>query len=93
MVILHQRMIVLLGAKTDPTSSSTSIRGLRLKKHHEPLLVAHLEQPAYVPRALIGTFSGTTGRIGFVLTGPRATAIKASTSRLSSKVALNNHAG
>ncbi|MEW8220489.1 MAG: hypothetical protein AB2770_19190, partial [Candidatus Thiodiazotropha taylori] len=34
------------------------------------LLVAHLEQPNFAPRALIGAFSGATGRIGFVLTGP-----------------------
>ncbi|MEW8192799.1 MAG: hypothetical protein AB2793_03750, partial [Candidatus Thiodiazotropha sp.] len=34
------------------------------------LLVAHLELPNLSPRALIGAFSGTTGRIGLVLTGP-----------------------
>ncbi|MBV2120436.1 MAG: hypothetical protein KUF74_03175, partial [Candidatus Thiodiazotropha sp. (ex Ctena orbiculata)] len=44
--------------------------GLRLKKRHSALLVAHLEQPNFAPRALIGAFSGATGRIGFVLTGP-----------------------
>ncbi|MCG8070691.1 MAG: hypothetical protein N0C86_01770, partial [Candidatus Thiodiazotropha taylori] len=40
-------------------------------KHHSALLVAHLEQPKFAPRALIGAFSGATGRIGLVLTGPR----------------------
>ncbi|MCG7875431.1 MAG: hypothetical protein N0C90_03795, partial [Candidatus Thiodiazotropha endolucinida] len=44
--------------------------GLRLKKRHSALLVAHLESPNLSPRALIGAFSGTTGRIGLVLTGP-----------------------
>ncbi|MCG8037221.1 MAG: hypothetical protein JAZ19_09295, partial [Candidatus Thiodiazotropha taylori] len=29
-----------------------------------------LEQPNFAPRALIGAFSGATGRIGLVLTGP-----------------------
>ncbi|MES9896567.1 MAG: hypothetical protein ABW141_16890, partial [Candidatus Thiodiazotropha endolucinida] len=52
---------------------------LCLKKRHSALLVAHLESPNLSPRApkevplgcaLIGAFSGTTGRIGLVLTGP-----------------------
>ncbi|MCW4335501.1 MAG: hypothetical protein N0E52_16390, partial [Candidatus Thiodiazotropha endolucinida] len=50
-----------------------------LKKRHSALLVAHLESPNLSPRApkevplgcaLIGAFSGTTGCIGLVLTGP-----------------------
>ncbi|MES9950940.1 MAG: hypothetical protein ABW118_18430, partial [Candidatus Thiodiazotropha sp.] len=39
---------------------------------HSALLVVHLESPNLSPRALIGAFSGTTGPIGLVLTGPRA---------------------
>ncbi|MCG8486970.1 MAG: hypothetical protein MI756_05815, partial [Chromatiales bacterium] len=70
-VILHERMITPLGAKNRPSPLFMyQYGGLRLKKRHEPLLVAHLEQPNYTPRALIGAFSGTTGRIGLVLTGP-----------------------
>ncbi|MCG8121974.1 MAG: hypothetical protein N0C82_20415, partial [Candidatus Thiodiazotropha endolucinida] len=47
---------------------------------HSALLVAHLESPNLSPRApkevplgcaLIGSFSGTTGCIGLVLTGPK----------------------
>ncbi|MCU7811141.1 MAG: hypothetical protein KZQ77_07880, partial [Candidatus Thiodiazotropha sp. (ex Notomyrtea botanica)] len=44
--------------------------GLHLKKRHSVLLVAHLEQPNYAPRALIGAFSGATVAIKLVLTGP-----------------------
>jgi hypothetical protein len=33
-------------------------------------LGVHLESPNLSPRALIGTFSVVTGRIGLVLTGP-----------------------
>ena len=44
--------------------------GLRLKKHHSALLVAYLELPNRAPRALIGVFSGATGTIQLVLTGP-----------------------
>ncbi|MCG8025872.1 MAG: hypothetical protein JAZ02_18095 [Candidatus Thiodiazotropha endolucinida] len=53
---------------------------MRLKKRHSALLVVHLESPNLSPRApkevplgcaLIGAFSGTTGPIGLVLTGPR----------------------
>ncbi|MCG7909012.1 MAG: hypothetical protein JAY82_04465, partial [Candidatus Thiodiazotropha taylori] len=42
----------------------------RLKKRHSALLVVHLESPNLTPRALIGAFSGATGPIGLVLTGP-----------------------
>ncbi|MES9842393.1 MAG: hypothetical protein ABW134_17720, partial [Candidatus Thiodiazotropha endolucinida] len=45
--------------------------GVRLKKRHSALLVVHLESPNLSPRALIGAFSGATGPIGLVLTGPR----------------------
>ncbi|MEW8041402.1 MAG: hypothetical protein AB2777_19620, partial [Candidatus Thiodiazotropha endolucinida] len=48
-----------------------SALGVRLKKRHSALLVTHLESPNFSPRALIGAFSGTTGRIGLVLTGPK----------------------
>ncbi|MCU7798127.1 MAG: hypothetical protein KZQ75_13460, partial [Candidatus Thiodiazotropha sp. (ex Myrtea spinifera)] len=47
--------------------------GLSLKKRHSVLLVAHLEQPNFSPRALTDAFSGSTGRIGLVLTGPNRT--------------------
>ncbi|MEW8270703.1 MAG: hypothetical protein AB2718_10485, partial [Candidatus Thiodiazotropha taylori] len=43
------------------------------------LLVAHLEQPNFAPRALIGAFSGATGRIGLVLTGPSQACVKRNT--------------
>ncbi|MFI0415523.1 MAG: hypothetical protein ACH255_15415, partial [Candidatus Thiodiazotropha sp.] len=47
----------------------------RLKKRHSALLVVHLESPNLSPRALIGAFSGATGPIGLVLTGPNKRAI------------------
>ncbi|MCU7838817.1 MAG: hypothetical protein KZQ94_05510 [Candidatus Thiodiazotropha sp. (ex Troendleina suluensis)] len=49
-----------------PEGSALGVRpegsalGVRLKKHHSALLVAHLEQPNFSPRALMGAFSGTT---------------------------------
>jgi hypothetical protein len=68
-------MITPLGAKTLPAPSFISKWGLRLKKHNTALLVTHLEQPNYTPRALIGAFSSTTGHIGLVLTGPNTSLI------------------
>ncbi|MEW7984319.1 MAG: EF-hand domain-containing protein [Candidatus Thiodiazotropha sp.] len=50
---------------------------MRLKKRHSALLVVHLASPNLSPRALIGAFSGTTGCIGLVLTGPRAAILAA----------------
>ncbi|MBW9267066.1 MAG: group II truncated hemoglobin [Candidatus Thiodiazotropha sp. (ex. Lucinisca nassula)] len=41
-----------------------------MKKRHSALLVVHLESPNLSPRALSGAFSGATGPIGLVLTGP-----------------------
>jgi hypothetical protein len=45
---------------------------LRLKSGHAALLVVHLEQPNFSPRALPGLISGSNAPIIQLLTGPRA---------------------